>query len=121
MLFEDHSKIDMLIKMIGTREDYTNTVKLSHLTSEEKDILMTASVQLKKKKQNTPITDRAYEILFGKQAGGTAQTKTQPAPQSESVASEPTKEPVSESKIDFGSSSNDTEDELDDIYGFKND
>ena len=121
MLFEDHSKLDMLIKMIGTREDYSKTVKLSQLSSEEKDILMTASVQLKKKKQNTPITDRAYEILFGKQSGGIAQPQKSETvtPESKPATPEPVKEPEPESKVDFGDSSDDTDEDPDDIYSFK--
>lgn len=64
MFGKKSSKITILDKMLGTQEDYQKTVRTSNFTSEEKDIMMLASAQLKKKNYSSEVLDKAYKILF---------------------------------------------------------
>jgi len=64
MFGKKNSRITILEQMLGTQEEYQKTIRLSNLSSAEKDIIMLASVQLKKKNYSSDILEKAYEILF---------------------------------------------------------
>jgi len=64
MLWGKSSNANILEKMIGTQTEYEKTIKLSNLSTAEKDIIMLASIQLKKKNYKSEVIDKAYNVLF---------------------------------------------------------
>ncbi|SFV61878.1 hypothetical protein MNB_SV-6-1038 [hydrothermal vent metagenome] len=119
MFWGNSAKIDILKEMIGTPEEYKKTIEMSHLTSEEKDIIMTASVQLRKNHHNNDIMDKAYDILFG----NATQSNSGANSSSNSVDKKSDDKTQVESKQseqkEYNAAPENLEDE--DIYGFKDD
>jgi len=65
MLKKDE-KLETLRESLGTRDAYLETVKTLELQDNEKEILLRASVELKKRKPSSEIIDKAYNILVAK-------------------------------------------------------
>ena len=119
MFWGNSAKIDILKEMIGTPEEYKKTIELSHLTGEEKDIIMAAYVQLKKKHHNNETMDKAYDILFGSTIPKDSST-TNDKPSDE--ANKKDTNVSTETKKDEPKEYNAVVENLDDdIYSFKDD
>ncbi len=65
-MFEKNEKLELLKEILGTREDYTETVKNLDLDEKEKEILLLASVHIKKKNIDQKLIDQAYDIVVKK-------------------------------------------------------
>ena len=119
MFWGNSAQIDILKEMIGTPEEYKKTIELSHLTSEEKDIIMTAAVQLRKNHLNSDIMDKAYDILFGSATRGNNSTDNTTA----SIDNKSDVKIQADSKKDEPKEYNAVSENLDDedIYSFKDD
>ena len=65
-MFKKDEKLETLRELLGTRESYLETVKTLELKDNEKEILLRASVELKKRKPSSEIIDKAYNILVSK-------------------------------------------------------
>ena len=117
MFWGNSGKIDILKEMIGTPEEYKKTIELSNLTNEEKDIIMTASIQLRKNHPNSDMMDKAYDILFGNVTQGNTSGNSNSTEQKSDNAVKV------ENKKDEPKEYNATRENLDDedIYGFKDD
>ncbi len=66
MFGKKNEKLETLKELLGSREAYMESVQMLELEGEEKEIFLRASVELKKKKPNPEIIDKAYDILVSK-------------------------------------------------------
>ena len=70
MFWGKNEKIETLKDMLGSRAAYHEAVQLLELNEQEKNIFLRASIELKKRKPDPEIIDRAYAILIGKSFQG---------------------------------------------------
>ncbi len=72
MFGKKNEKLEALKELLGSREAYMESVQMLELEGEEKEIFLRASVELKKKKPNLEIIDKAYDVLVSKSFKGEA-------------------------------------------------
>lgn len=72
MFGKKDKKLELLKDLLGTRAAYSEFVKNVDLSKEEKDILLRASVEVKKKSPNQNIIDLAHAILVQKSIASTS-------------------------------------------------
>ena len=70
MFFDKNEKLETIKDLLGSRATYHDTIQVLELNEEEKDILMRASIEVKKGNPDLKIIDRAYAILVGKSFQG---------------------------------------------------
>ena len=66
MFEKEDEKLELVKKMIGTRDSYMELVKDIYLTEDEETVLMRAFSQIKKENPNFIIIEKAYTILIDK-------------------------------------------------------
>ncbi len=118
MFWGNNAKVDMLKEMIGTPDEYKKTIERSHFTNDEKDIIITAVVQLKKHNYSSKIMDQAYDILFGSATQSNNHENNTSTSTKKTTQEKAPIEPKQDEQKAYNAKPEDLDD---DIYGFKDD